>query len=75
MERPRAHLVSAFRVAIDKAADACHHRCGEDPRVFIKPRHKTAQQQMRREMEAVGLKWQKTERTLPQQHLMFFTKK
>ena len=48
---------------------------GEDPRVFIKPRHKTTQQQMRREMEAVGLKWQKTERTLPQQHLMFFTKK
>jgi ubiquinone/menaquinone biosynthesis C-methylase UbiE len=48
---------------------------GEDLQVFIKPHHKTTQQQIRREMEAVGLQWQKTERTLPQQHLMFFTKK
>jgi ubiquinone/menaquinone biosynthesis C-methylase UbiE len=48
---------------------------GENPLVFIKPHHKTTQQQMRREMEAVGLKWQKTDNILPQQHLMFFTKK
>jgi ubiquinone/menaquinone biosynthesis C-methylase UbiE len=47
---------------------------GEDPKVFIKPHHKTTQKQIRRELEAVGLKWQKTSSVLPQQHLMFFTK-
>ncbi len=47
---------------------------GEDPLVFIKPRHKTTQKQIRQELEAVGLKWQKTETILPQQHLMFFGK-
>jgi precorrin-6B methylase 2 len=48
---------------------------GEDPLVFIKPHHKTTQKQIRRELEAVGLTWQKTEDVLPQQHLLFFTKK
>jgi ubiquinone/menaquinone biosynthesis C-methylase UbiE len=47
---------------------------GEDPKVFIKPHHKTTQKQIRRELAAVGLKWQKTSSVLPQQHLMFFTK-
>jgi ubiquinone/menaquinone biosynthesis C-methylase UbiE len=48
---------------------------GEDPLVFIKPHHKTTQKQIRRELESVGLTWQKTEAILPQQHLLFFTKK
>jgi ubiquinone/menaquinone biosynthesis C-methylase UbiE len=47
---------------------------GEDPLVFIKPHHKTTQKQLRRELAAVGLTWQKTEDLLPQQHLLFFTK-
>jgi ubiquinone/menaquinone biosynthesis C-methylase UbiE len=47
---------------------------GEDPLVFIKPHHKTTQKQIRRELEAVGLTWQKTDELLPQQHLLFFTK-
>jgi protein-L-isoaspartate O-methyltransferase len=47
---------------------------GEDPLVFIKPHHKTTQKQIRRELAAVGLKWQKTADLLPQQHLLFFTK-
>jgi ubiquinone/menaquinone biosynthesis C-methylase UbiE len=47
---------------------------GEDPLVFIKPHHKTTQKQIRRELAAVGLTWQKTEDLLPQQHLLFFTK-
>jgi ubiquinone/menaquinone biosynthesis C-methylase UbiE len=48
---------------------------GEDPLVFIKPHHKTTQKQIRRELESVGLTWQKTADVLPQQHLLFFTKK
>jgi ubiquinone/menaquinone biosynthesis C-methylase UbiE len=47
---------------------------GEDPFVLIKPHHKTTQKQMKKEMAAVGLRWQKTLDTLPQQHLMFFMK-
>jgi SAM-dependent methyltransferase len=47
---------------------------GEDPLVFIKPHHKTTQKQIRRELAAVGLTWQKTEDLLPQQHLLFFIK-
>jgi ubiquinone/menaquinone biosynthesis C-methylase UbiE len=47
---------------------------GEDPLVFIKPRHKTTQKQIDREMKAVGLKLLKNENVLPQQHLFFFGK-
>ena len=47
---------------------------GEDPKVFIKPHHKTTQKQIQREMSAVGLKLLKNDRVLPQQHLFFFGK-
>jgi ubiquinone/menaquinone biosynthesis C-methylase UbiE len=47
---------------------------GEDPKVFIKPHHKTTQKQIEREMKAVGLKLLKNENVLPQQHLFFFGK-
>jgi ubiquinone/menaquinone biosynthesis C-methylase UbiE len=47
---------------------------GEDPKVFIKPHHKTTQKQIQRELSAVGLKLLKNESVLPQQHLLFFGK-
>ena len=47
---------------------------GEDPFVFIKPHHKTTEKQIKKEMAAVGLRWDKTLTILPQQHLMFFVK-
>jgi ubiquinone/menaquinone biosynthesis C-methylase UbiE len=47
---------------------------GEDPKVFIKPHHKTTQKQIQRELNAVGLKLLKNDRVLPQQHLFFFGK-
>ncbi|WP_373545302.1 class I SAM-dependent methyltransferase [Chamaesiphon sp.] len=47
---------------------------GEDPKVFIKPRHKTTQKQIQQEMKSVGLKLLKNENVLPQQHLFFFGK-
>lgn len=46
----------------------------EDPRVFIKPRHKMSQAQVRKEMAAVGLTWKETQSVLPQQHLMIFSR-
>ena len=46
----------------------------EDPEVPIKPLHKMSQEQAKREMAAVGLKWLKTEDFLPWQHFMVFEK-
>ncbi len=47
---------------------------GEDPLVFIKPRHKTTQKQIQYELKDLGLKLLKNESVLPQQHLLFFSK-
>lgn len=47
---------------------------GEDARVPIKTLHKMSEAQARREMEALGLRWIKTEKGLPWQHVMFFEK-
>lgn len=46
---------------------------GEDPKINIKPHHKVTQKQIEKELSAVGLKWQKTDDILPQQHILFFT--
>jgi SAM-dependent methyltransferase len=46
----------------------------EDPTVRIKPLHKMSEKQARREMEALGLRWVRTEDFLPQQHVMIFQK-
>jgi ubiquinone/menaquinone biosynthesis C-methylase UbiE len=47
---------------------------GEDPAVPIKELHKMSEAQARKEMTALGLTWQRTDETLPWQHLMFFAK-
>ena len=47
---------------------------GENPFIPIKRLHKMSQRQVKREMQAVGLVWRKTEEFLPLQHLMFFEK-
>ncbi len=47
---------------------------GEDPTIPIKPLHKMTEQQVIREMEAVGLQWRETQSFLPQQHFMVFEK-
>ena len=46
----------------------------EDPTVMIKPLHKMTEKQVRREMEAVGLKWITTKSDLPRQHVLIFQK-
>jgi SAM-dependent methyltransferase len=46
----------------------------EDPNVAIKPLHKMTEAQARREMEALGLRWLRTENHLPQQHILVFQK-
>lgn len=47
---------------------------GENPLIMIKRLHKMTQQQVRKEMQAVGLTWRETKNLLPQQHLMIFEK-
>jgi SAM-dependent methyltransferase len=47
---------------------------GEDPSIPIKPLHKMTEAQVKREMAAVGLVWEKTLDVLPTQHLMVFRK-
>jgi precorrin-6B methylase 2 len=46
----------------------------ENPLVLIKRLHKMSETQVKREMQAVGLRWIKTDESLPQQHLLFFEK-
>jgi len=47
---------------------------GEDPTVPIKELHKMTEAQAKKEMNALGLTWQRTDESLPWQHLMFFRK-
>jgi FkbM family methyltransferase len=46
----------------------------EDRSVPIKPLHKMTESQVRREMDAIGLRWVATEDYLPQQHVLIFEK-
>ena len=46
----------------------------EDPRVSIKRLHKMSEVQVKQEMAAIGLDWVRTERYLPQQHVLIFQK-
>lgn len=47
---------------------------GEDPSVPIKPLHTMTEAQVRRELEAVGLRWVETKDFLPRQHVLVFEK-
>ena len=47
---------------------------GEDPAVPIKPLHKMTQQQVKREMNSVGLTWVESRDFLPRQHFLVFRK-
>ena len=48
---------------------------GENPFIAIKKLHKMTQNQVKKELNSVGLTWQQTYEDLPQQHLMVFQKK
>lgn len=46
----------------------------ENPMIMIKPLHKMSQKQVKKELKAVGLKWQETKEFLPEQHFLVFSK-
>jgi ubiquinone/menaquinone biosynthesis C-methylase UbiE len=47
---------------------------GEDPKVPIKDMHRMTEAQAKKEMTVLGLTWQRTDESLPWQHVMFFAK-
>jgi hypothetical protein len=47
---------------------------GEDSAVPIKPLHKMSTVQIRREMTALPLSWERTSERLPMQHIIVFRK-
>lgn len=46
----------------------------ENPMIMIKYLHKMSQRQVKKELQAVGLKWQSTKEFLPEQHFLVFSK-
>lgn len=46
----------------------------ENPMIMIKPLHKMTQKQVKKELKAVGLKWEATKEFLPEQHFLVFSK-
>ncbi|MEL6247759.1 MAG: class I SAM-dependent methyltransferase [Cyanobacteria bacterium J06648_16] len=46
----------------------------ENPLIMIKRLHKMSEQQVKKELTAMGFEWVKTDERLPQQHLLFFQK-
>ena len=46
----------------------------ENPMIMIKPLHKMTQKQVKKELKAVGLRWQSTKEFLPEQHFLVFSK-
>jgi ubiquinone/menaquinone biosynthesis C-methylase UbiE len=48
---------------------------GEDPKIPIKPVHKMAETQVRKEMAVQPLEWVETIEVLPRQHILVFRKK
>jgi ubiquinone/menaquinone biosynthesis C-methylase UbiE len=46
----------------------------EDPKIPIRDLHRMTEAQAKKEMAVLGLVWQRTDETLPWQHLMFFAK-
>ncbi|MBW4534532.1 MAG: methyltransferase domain-containing protein [Pleurocapsa minor HA4230-MV1] len=47
----------------------------ENPMIMIKSLHKMTQKQVKKELQAVGLKWQETKELLPEQHFLVFSKR
>lgn len=71
---PREMMESLFRALRPGGRIILLEYRAEDPSVPIKPLHKMTEAQARKEMEAVGLRWQATHDFLPWQHFMIFVK-
>jgi precorrin-6B methylase 2 len=71
---PREMMVAIAQALKPHGRVALVEYRAENPFVMIKQLHKMSQRQVKKEMQAVGLTWQETKNSLPQQHLMLFEK-
>jgi ubiquinone/menaquinone biosynthesis C-methylase UbiE len=71
---PREMGQSMFRALKPGGRIALVEYREEDLTVPIKPLHKMSEAQAKKEMEVLGLQWQETRTSLPQQHLILFAK-
>jgi SAM-dependent methyltransferase len=75
LEYPYETLESLVRALKPGGRVAFVEYRGEDASVPIKSLHKMTERQVRREAELHGLKWERTSRRLPWQHLVIFRRK
>jgi precorrin-6B methylase 2 len=71
---PREMLDSVFAALKPNGRVVLAEYRAENPFVPIKRLHKMSERQVKRELKAAGLIWEKTDGRLPQQHLLFFRK-
>lgn len=71
---PREMLDSIFAALKPNGQVVLAEYRAENPFVPIKRLHKMTERQVRRELQTVGFIWEKTDKRLPQQHLLFFRK-
>ena len=72
---PREMMEALVRALVPGGRVVLIEYRGEDPAIPIKPLHKMTEAQVRRELEAVGLRWQSTGGFLPSQHFLVFEKR
>ena len=71
---PREMMEALVRALVPGGRVVLIEYRGEDPAIPIKPLHKMTEAQVRRELEAVGLRWRSTGEFLPSQHFLVFEK-
>jgi hypothetical protein len=71
---PYEMMVRIFEALVPGGRVALVEYRGEDDTLPLPPIHRLTEEQARREMELVGLRWVATKRELPQQHLLIFEK-
>ncbi len=72
--RPREMGLAMMRALKPGGRIALVEYRGEDQKVPIKDIHRMTQAQAKKEMAVLGLVWQRTDDSLPWQHVMFFAK-
>ena len=71
---PREMMAGIFRALKPGGRVVLLEYRKENPMIMIKPLHKMTQKQVKKELKAVGLKWQETKEFLPEQHFLVFSK-
>ncbi|MEO0540536.1 MAG: methyltransferase domain-containing protein [Cyanobacteria bacterium P01_A01_bin.105] len=71
---PREMMTGLYRAMKPGGQVVLAEYRAENPLIMIKRLHKMSEQQVKKELTAIGFEWVKTDERLPQQHLLFFKK-